>query len=323
MNGIIGMTELALETPLSAEQREYLKLVHSSALGLLTIINDILDFSKIEAGKLELEAIEMSLHETLRDTLKALTLKAHEKGIELICDIDPSLPDRLVGDPVRLRQVVTNLVGNAIKFTDRGEITLTADLKSVEGENINLHFAVKVRLHLMTVIIHPNYDSYSYLSFLFFSPSPHAAAQDTGIGIPSDKLNVIFEAFSQADGSITRRYGGTGLGLTISTRLVRLMGGEMTAESQPGVGSTFHFTARFGLPHNSNVANCTRPLPSSLSLSFLLIFPLLCIWHVSHARAQCSRSRRRRRTSSASACSSSTTTPVRLLPRAFPSFFLR
>ena len=184
MNGIIGMTELTLDTQLTMEQREYLNLVQSSALGLLTIINDILDFSKIEAGKLNIEHIEMSLRETLGDTLKAEALLAHEKGIELISDIQPTLPDKLVGDPVRLRQVITNLIGNAVKFTSRGEVVLSVSMASSEKDKITLKFEVT----------------------------------DTGIGIPAEKLSVIFEAFSQADGSITRRYGGTGLGLTISTR---------------------------------------------------------------------------------------------------------
>jgi len=213
MNGIIGMTELALDTQLSSEQRDYLKLVHSSALGLLTIINDILDFSKIEAGKLDIEHIDMSLHETLGDTLKALALKAHEKGIELLSDIEPTLPDKLIGDPVRLRQVIINLVGNAIKFTSKGEVVLSVQMQQRNADSVVLHFAVR----------------------------------DTGIGIPADKLSVIFEAFSQADGSITRKYGGTGLGLTISTRLVQLMQGKLTAESVPDKGSLFHFTATFGL----------------------------------------------------------------------------
>jgi signal transduction histidine kinase/CheY-like chemotaxis protein len=213
MNGIIGMTELALDTQLNSEQRDYLKLVHSSALGLLTIINDILDFSKIEAGKLDIEHIDMSLHETLGDTLKALALKAHEKGIELLSDIEPTLPDKLVGDPVRLRQVIINLVGNAIKFTSQGEVVLSVKMHERKADAVVLHFAVR----------------------------------DTGIGIPPDKLSVIFEAFSQADGSITRKYGGTGLGLTISTRLVQLMQGKLTADSMPGKGSLFHFTATFGL----------------------------------------------------------------------------
>jgi two-component system sensor histidine kinase/response regulator len=170
--------------------------VHSSALSLLTIINDILDFSKIEAGKLELERIELSLREMLGDTLKALALRAHEKGLELISDIHSEVPDRLIGDPVRLRQVVTNLVGNSIKFTSVGEIVLSVTVDSLDRHNCLLHFAVR----------------------------------DTGIGISPAKLSVIFEAFSQADGSITRKYGGTGLGLTISTRLVELMKGRLTAE---------------------------------------------------------------------------------------------
>ena len=155
----------------------------------------------------------MSLRETLGDTLKALGLRAHEKGIELIGDIDPSVPDRLVGDPVRIKQVITNLIGNAIKFTSQGEVVLTVTVESRNVDSVILHFAVS----------------------------------DTGIGIPPDKLSVIFEAFSQADGSITRKYGGTGLGLTISTRLVEMMHGKLTAESTPGEGSTFHFTALLGL----------------------------------------------------------------------------
>jgi len=220
MNGIIGMTELTLETTLNAEQREYLKLVHSSALGLLTIINDILDFSKIEAGKLEIEHIDMKLRETMGDTMKALCLKAHEKDLELILAVDPDVPDRLVGDPVRLRQVITNLIGNAIKFTSHGEVVVKVEMSKSQT--------------------HPDKTA------LWF------CVTDTGIGIPEDKLAVIFEAFSQADGSITRRYGGTGLGLTISTRLVEQMEGKLTAESVPGQGSTFHFTAIFGLSTASN-----------------------------------------------------------------------
>ncbi|KAL6067855.1 histidine kinase osmosensor, variant 2 [Balamuthia mandrillaris] len=219
MNGIIGMTELTLETQLSSVQREYLRNVHSSALGLLTIINDILDFSKIEAGRLDLEAIDFSLRSTMYDTVKALALRAHQKGLEIMCDIVPELPDRLIGDPGRLRQVITNLISNAIKFTKHGEVLLTVEMASLnESETeITLHFAVS----------------------------------DTGIGIPEDKLAIIFDAFSQADGSITRCYGGTGLGLTISTRLVALMHGELRVKSTPGKGSIFHFTACFGLPKGS------------------------------------------------------------------------
>jgi CheY-like chemotaxis protein len=207
---------------LTSEQREYLGMVRSSVLGLLTIINDILDFSKIEAGKLELEQIDFSLRTILGDTLKVLALRAHQKGLELIFDIHPNVPDRVVGDPGRLRQVITNLIGNAIKFTEKGEVTLMVDFESLGQEFVTLHFAVS----------------------------------DTGIGIPEDKLSVIFEAFSQADGSITRKYGGTGLGLTISTRLVELMHGQLHAESTPGEGSIFHFTSRFGL----NKAPVAKPV---------------------------------------------------------------
>jgi len=235
MNGIIGMTELALDTQLSSEQRDCLKLVHSSALGLLTIINDILDFSKIEAGKLEIEHIDMSLHETLGDTLKALALKAHEKGIELLSDIEPTLPDKLIGDPVRLRQVIINLVGNAIKFTSKGEVVLSVKMLKRHADSVVFHFAVC----------------------------------DTGIGIPADKLSVIFEAFSQADGSITRKYGGTGLGLTISTRLVQLMQGKLTAESIPDKGSLFHFTATFGLGRDD--PSSQRPQASFLKTRRVLL----------------------------------------------------
>jgi osomolarity two-component system sensor histidine kinase NIK1 len=212
MNAIIGMTELALDTLLTAEQLEYLKLVHYSALGLLTVINDILDFSKIEAGKLNVEHIDMSLRRTIGDTIKTLALKAHERGIELISDIHPNVPDCLVGDPVRLRQVITNLISNAIKFTLQGEVVLTVQIQEITPENTKIYFAVS----------------------------------DSGVGIPQDKLEVIFEAFSQADGSITRKYGGTGLGLTISTRLVNLMGGRLSVESTPEKGSVFYFTANFG-----------------------------------------------------------------------------
>ncbi|MBP3954499.1 response regulator [Gemmata sp. G18] len=212
MNGIIGMTELALETRLAPAQREYLELVRSSADALLTVINDILDFSKVEAGKLDLDPTPFALRDALGDTLKTVAARAQGKGLELACQIDDAVPDGLVGDVGRVRQVVINLVGNAIKFTDRGEVVVRVSLEEPGDAAPLLHFAVT----------------------------------DTGIGIPANKLGAVFEPFVQADGSTTRKYGGTGLGLTISARLVELMGGRIWAESALGHGSTFHFTARFG-----------------------------------------------------------------------------
>jgi two-component system, sensor histidine kinase and response regulator len=211
MNGIIGMTELALDTPLSAEQRDYLNLVKSSADSLLHIINDILDFSKIEAGRLELEEMEFRIRDLFKDTLKTLAVRADKKKTELTMRVSPEIPEAVIGDPTRLRQLLVNLVGNSIKFTDGGTIHVNADREPSDEGKVHLHISVA----------------------------------DTGIGIPYEKQQLIFEPFSQADGSMTRRFGGTGLGLTISRQLVELMGGRMWLESEVGKGSTFHFTCAF------------------------------------------------------------------------------
>jgi two-component system sensor histidine kinase/response regulator len=214
LNGIIGMTELALETDLNEEQRGYLAMVKQSGDSLLTVINDILDFSKIEAGKLTLELTEFDLREILEETAKTFSLRAGEKKLELVCDIPYNMPHVVRGDPDRLRQVLVNLLGNAIKFTDRGEVVLQAAVQQKQNDSVELHFAIR----------------------------------DTGIGVPKEQQKMIFESFVQADGSSRRRHGGTGLGLTISTRLVDMMGGRIWLESEPGQGSTFHFTARFTVP---------------------------------------------------------------------------
>ncbi len=210
LNGVMGMTDLALETDLTPEQREYLETVKLSADSLLTVINDILDFSKIEAGKVDLELDDFNLRESLEATLKTLALRADEKGLELLCEIAPSVPDVVRGDSNRLRQVVINLIGNAIKFTDQGEVALNIHVEAEEGDDRIIHFTVS----------------------------------DTGIGIPPEKQKLIFQPFSQADTSTTRKYGGTGLGLTISKRLVGLMDGNMWLESEVGRGTQFHFTVR-------------------------------------------------------------------------------
>jgi len=211
MNGIIGMTDLTLDTSLTAEQRNYLSLVRSSADSLLHVINDILDFSKIEAGKLELERTEFDIRDLLRDTLKTLAQRTDQKRLELCARVSPSVPKFLIGDPTRLRQLVVNLVGNAIKFTEEGNVILDAELEEWTGDEVRLHISVS----------------------------------DTGMGIPPEKQHIIFESFAQADGSTTRRFGGTGLGLTISRQLVELMGGRIWVESEVGKGSTFHFTCEF------------------------------------------------------------------------------
>ena len=230
LNAIIGMTELVRDTELDVTQREYLSMVQESGESLLSVINDILDFSKIEAGKLSLERVNFDLRELLGDTMKSLALRAHRKRLELACHVTPVVPALIEGDPHRLRQVVVNLVGNAIKFTERGEVVLDVDVEHVKDDELTLHFRVT----------------------------------DTGIGISPDQLHTIFEAFEQADTSTTRRYGGTGLGLAISSRLVDLMGGSVWVDSEVDRGSTFHFVARFWVSSPDYEANVSKIYPPML-----------------------------------------------------------
>jgi signal transduction histidine kinase/CheY-like chemotaxis protein/HPt (histidine-containing phosphotransfer) domain-containing protein len=216
MNGILGMTKLALETDSRLEQREYLNIVENSTSSLLSLINDILDFSKVEAGKLDLEDIDFDLREELQAIVRSMAVRAEQKGLRLLFDVAPDVPRTVNADPVRLRQVVLNLIGNAIKFTGKGEVALEVTCQELDTSFVFLHFVVR----------------------------------DTGIGIPKEKLEPIFEAFSQADSSTTRRFGGTGLGLAICHRLVRLMGGEIWARSEIHQGSQFHFTVRFAIAND-------------------------------------------------------------------------
>jgi signal transduction histidine kinase/ActR/RegA family two-component response regulator len=229
MNGVVGMTDLLLGTEISSEQREYLEMSRHSAQALLAVINDVLDFSKIEAGRLELDPIPFHLHEVLEQTMKPLKLRGQEKNLEVTLAIDPDVPERIHADPVRLQQVLINLVGNAIKFTECGEVRLSVDADTPNARGVPLLFAV----------------------------------HDTGIGVPLEKQELIFEAFSQADGSTTRRYGGTGLGLSICTRLVGMMGGRIQLRSTPGKGSVFFFEIVAALADALPEEDSAVPVPAA------------------------------------------------------------
>ncbi len=235
MNGIIGMTELSLATNLTSQQRNYLRIVRQSADSLLCLLNDVLDFSKIEAGRMDLEYVDFDVREVVGDVLQLRARACFEKGIELVHRVNGDVPHLIVGDPGRLRQVLVNLVGNAVKFTSQGEVFVTVSLETSNDTLTRLHFAVK----------------------------------DTGIGVPADKQQSIFESFRQADSSTTRKYGGTGLGLTISAQLVELMGGHIWLESEPEQGSTFHFTAEFG--HAASDASENDELTSRLRGANVLV----------------------------------------------------
>jgi signal transduction histidine kinase len=214
MNGIIGMTELTLETELTAMQRDLLETSRNSAISLLYLLNDVLDFSKMETASIQLDRASFDIAKLVAETARAFEIQARQKGLSLGCEVSPEVPREVTGDPARLRQILVNLLGNALKFTPAGSVSVRADVESGTADEVQVRFAVS----------------------------------DTGIGIPIEKQTVIFQPFAQADGSMTRKYGGAGLGLSISMRLVQLMGGRMWLESEPGKGSTFHFSVRFGFP---------------------------------------------------------------------------
>ena len=236
MNGVIGMLELALDTSLTPEQRDYLDVARNSADSLLTVINDILDFSKVEAGKMELEQQPFDLSESLSDSIAPLAIRAQKKGLEVALHVDGDVPHAVIGDRIRLRQVITNLVGNAIKFTERGEVVVRVKLEQTKDRDVVLHFEVS----------------------------------DTGIGIPADRQAMIFDAFSQADTSTTREFGGTGLGLAIAGRIIALMGGHIWVESVVDKGSSFHFLARFGL-HEGEPLRAADGADSLIGLPVLVV----------------------------------------------------
>jgi two-component system, sensor histidine kinase and response regulator len=264
LNAILGMNELALDTPLTERQRKYLTVVESSAEALLVVIDDLLDFSKIEAGKLELDLATFSLRAVINDTLRSLALRAHRKGLEIVGWIPPDVPDAFVGDAGRLRQVLTNLVGNAIKFTEVGEVVVGVKSEDLKSEDLRSKIRnpksetiskSEVPISKTQAVLDFGHMDLGFVSDFGFRISDlneqvtlHFEVADTGIGIPREKQQKIFEAFEQADSSTTRRYGGTGLGLSIASRLVGLMGGRIAVESAPGQGSTFFFTVRLQRP---------------------------------------------------------------------------
>jgi signal transduction histidine kinase len=220
MNGVLGMTDLVLDSELSAEQREYLLDARRSGESLRALLNDLLDLSKIEAGRFELDPVEFSMRQCVQEAVSTLAVNAEQKGLRVGFDVAPEVPDELVGDPLRLRQILLNLLNNAIKFTSAGSIEVKTALETRRESSVMLHFTVS----------------------------------DTGVGIPSDKVDLIFEAFRQVDSSTSRKYGGTGLGLTISAKLVGMMGGRIWVESKTGEGSVFHFTAVFHSNHDNEPA---------------------------------------------------------------------